>query len=111
VHDIERLERLAANVGAVGHFILLTNDRNYWTPPAGAKANVDAAFQLHEGRDLAGALAWDPRAGGGTIAGRPQAAELRGAYRLRWQPYSTVGTARGQEFRYLLVEVIPLGGA
>jgi hypothetical protein len=107
VNDIERLERLATEIGTVGHFVLLTNDRNYWSPPSGAKANVDAAFQLHEGRDLSGAPAWDPRASAGTIAGQPQPAELRGVYRLQWQPYSSLGQRNGQDFRYLLVEVIP----
>lgn len=107
IHDIERLENLAATRGIHGHFVLVTNDPLYWTPPIAVRENVDLAFQLHEGRDLSGTLTWDPRAKDGTIKGREQPLVIRGPHRLRWRTYSKLGSDRGSEFRYLLVDLVP----
>lgn len=107
IHDIQRLEDLAATRGIHGHFVLVTNDPLYWTPPIAVRENVDLAFQLHEGRDLSGTLAWNPRAKGGTIKGRQEPLVIRGPHRLRWRPYSKLGSGRGSEFRYLLVDLFP----
>ena len=53
-----------------------------------------------------GVRRWKPGAGAGTTAGRQQALELRGAYRIAWKDYQP--TAEGKPFRYAVVEV---GGA
>ena len=102
--DIQRLETMLSNRCKVGYAVLLTNDSSYWKIPA-TRDTVDAAFRIHEGRDISGELAWAARAGSGTVRGRESPIKLRGSYRLSWQDYSTfVGRPYGK-FRYLAVTV------
>ena len=105
--DIERLElmRSGGEVFEAGYAVLLTNDSAYWTVP-GSRDTVDAAFRIHEGRNISGELAWAQSAGPGTMKGRESAIRLRGTYQLRWREFSMFpGKAYGV-FRYLAVPVI-----
>ena len=68
--DIARLEGIFdAGKANDGYAILLTNDHLYWNRPRKVDA-IDADFVLHEDREITGALAWRPRAGAGSVAGR-----------------------------------------
>lgn len=67
--DLQRLERIVASgLTHEGHIIALTNDQGYWR--VGRQGTVDAAFRLHEGRELRGVLSWAPNTGAGTMKGR-----------------------------------------
>ena len=102
--DIQRLEAMRSNECRAGYAVLLTNDLSYWTVPV-TRDTQDAAFRIHEGRDISGELAWAERAGSGTVKGRESPINLQGSYRLSWQDYSTFpGRAYGN-FRYLAVTV------
>ena len=57
--DVRRLERIVeAGRARRGFAVMLTNDRGYWDPPTADKRTDDAAFRLHEGRELCGPLEW-----------------------------------------------------
>ena len=100
--DVRRLEQLRDAGHLQGGFVIaLTNDQGFWRPGRGG-AN-DEAFRMHEGREVAGSLAWSARAGRGTTRGREQSHELRGRYTTRWRDYSRPG---GSLFRVL---VLPIG--
>ena len=100
VKDVQRLERVVADLeGArTGFAVLLTNDSPYWKPGRGGA--IDDAFRLHEGRCLAGRMAWVERK-----KARGSPLELRGSYDLHWNDYSTPGAGVDGRFRYLAVEV------
>ena len=66
---------------------------------------VDAAFRVHEGRTVSGALAWAASAVQGTVRGRESPIQIRGSYRLRWQEYSSFPGKSYGSFRYLAVSV------
>ena len=104
--DIARLERLVAEVDrcSEAYAIFVTNDPGYWNP-AIRPDTVDAAFRLHESRELFGEFRWSPRAGSGTTAGREEPIRLTGSYRLQWNDFSNVGTNKYGEFRYLAISV------
>ncbi|HVW81003.1 MAG TPA: hypothetical protein VHB69_08715 [Mycobacteriales bacterium] len=103
IKDITRIESLVADgVVASGFVVVLTNDQGYWN--TSVRQTVDVAFRLHEGRRLAGELAWSDSAGRGTTRGRHAAHVLRGEYDLAWLPYSRLPGAGG-EFRALIVAV------
>jgi hypothetical protein len=105
VKDITRVEAiLAAGYADFGCVLVLSNDRGYWQPPARTDS-IDAAFRLHEGRVLAGTLAWAARAGAGTTKGRDTPLHLAGRYTCRWRDYSRVGLpdSRAAVFRYLFI--------
>ena len=103
--DIARLERIIDGGRANdGYAILLTNDHLYWDTPSKPDAN-DADFVLHEGREVTGTLAWSPRAGPGTVAGRETPIEIRGRYRAQWREYSSPEGTGHTRFRYLLLHV------
>lgn len=100
--DVVRLERLVAyHPRLQAHAVCLTNDPGYWRPPRSADS-VDAAFRLHEGREVSGRLAWSDAAGEGTTRGRTAPLELTGGYTLRWRDFAAVA---GQNLRYLHVEM------
>ena len=105
--DIERLElmRSSVEVCKAGYAVLLTNDSAYWKVP-GTRDTVDAAFRIHEGKDISGEMAWAQRAGPGTVKGRESAIRLRGSYQLRWQQFSMFPDKAYGLFRYLAVPVI-----
>jgi hypothetical protein len=105
VKDIVGVETaLADGYADCGCVLLLSNDRSYWQPPARADC-IDAAFRLHEGRILAGTLAWAARAGAGTTKGRDTPLQLAGRYTCHWHDYSQVSLPHGRTavFRYLLI--------
>ena len=105
IKDITRVEALLADGYAdEGHVLVLTNDRSYWQPSSRADT-IDAAFRLHEGRILAGTLAWAARAGHGTTVKRDTPLKLAGHYACQWRDYSEVGLPKGRvaRFRYLLI--------
>jgi hypothetical protein len=107
VKDITRVEATVADGYAdFGCVLVLSNDRSYWQPPARA-GSIDEAFRLHEGRVLAGTLAWAPRAGAGTTKGRDTPLELAGRHACHWRDYSRVGLpdTRAAIFRYLLITI------
>ena len=95
--DIQRIERVVSETRAnAGLVIILTNDRSYWNSPPRKKPTKDAAFRIHEGRELNGKLAWQD--GSGAIS-------LKGSYTLNWRDYSRLGAERNARFRYLAVSV------
>jgi hypothetical protein len=105
IKDITRVEALLADGYAdEGMVLVLSNDRSYWQPPARADT-IDAQFRLHDGRVLAGAMAWATRAGRGTTVRRDTPLVLAGHYTCRWQDYShiTLTSGRQARFRYLLI--------
>ncbi len=105
IKDIVRVETaLADGYADCGCVLVLSNDRSYWQPPARG-GSIDAAFRLHEGRVLAGTLAWAARAGAGTTKGRDTPLQLAGRYTCRWHDYSQVSLPQGRtaDFRYLLL--------
>lgn len=84
IKDITRVEALLADGYADrGHVLVLSNDRSYWQR-ALRSDTIDAAFRIHEGRDLAGTLSWAARAGRGTTVGRDIPLLLGGRYTCRW---------------------------
>jgi hypothetical protein len=71
--DVMRIEQLVAQNAAVeGWVVALTNDPSYWNPGPDS-ASSDAAFRIHEGRELRGRgrLVW-PAGGGRTRSGWPE---------------------------------------
>lgn len=101
VKDLARVERtVRSGLADRGGVIALTNDPAYWTESH--RLTIDSEFRLHEGRVLAGSLAWAPHAGG-TTRGREDGLSVRGRYECHWLPYSDVGE-RG-ELRYLFIPV------
>ena len=106
VLDVQRLEtvRSRGKMCKEGYAIFLTNDSSYWKVP-NRRNTVDAAFRIHDGREVSGALAWATNAGQGTIKGRESAILLRGSYRLRWQDFSMFPLKPYGQFRHLVVSV------
>lgn len=103
--DICRLERaISAGIIDKGYAIALSNDPGFWNP--GSKSNaVDAEFQIHDGRNLAGTLSWSDRAGTGTTVKRDDAHVLAGEYSIAWRRFSNLSGVSAGEFRILVVEV------
>ena len=105
--DIERLESLSglADVKA-GFAIFLTNEHLYWKVPT-RRNTVDAAFSLREDpdRQIQGNMDW-LNASEGTMRGRKDPIELKGAYETQWRAYSRIAGERYGEFRYLMVRAV-----
>lgn len=102
--DVVRLETIIGlNRAAGGYAVLLTNDSSYWKNPNRLNT-VDAAFRVHEGRESRGMLAWDSRAGQGTIFKRDEPLSLIFQYVSKWRDYSQFAGSYGR-FRYLAFEV------
>lgn len=59
------------------------------------------AFRIHEGRQVAGTLAWASAAAPGSIRGREAPIELAGTYRLQWRDYTELPD--GNAIRALLI--------
>lgn len=104
IKDIVRLEQLVPTDADVGYAIAVTNDPSYWNPSNRATL-ADAAFRLHEGRELTGALAWSATAGAGTMRDRESELRLRGAYPAAWRDFSENIGSGYATFRYLAIEV------
>ena len=104
--DIQRLEILCTELEQckAGYAVLLTNDSSYWKVPT-HRDTVDAAFRVHEGRAVSGALAWGARASSGTVGGRESPIQIQDSYRLRWNEYFGFPGKSYGSFRYLAVSV------
>lgn len=103
--DIQRLEQsIESGPAETGIAILLTNDPLYWKP-AGKSDVADAAFRIHDGREIAGRLAWSEKASKGTTDGREEPIILQGSYTLHWRDYSELPEPGKSRFRYLAVSV------
>jgi hypothetical protein len=100
--DIARIERyVVTHPGSEGYVILVTNDQTYWQE--GKKAHtVDAAFRIHESRNINGALAWGAGASDGTKRTREITIQISNSYCLTWHDFSLVDQ---HLFRYVLVHV------
>lgn len=110
IKDICRLENIATNLSSSeGWAILLTNDSSYWKS-SNEKPTVDAAFRIHEGRELHGTLGWTANASNGTKKNRESDLEVAGRYIVRWADYSSPSTENYGQFRFLAVH-IPKRGA
>lgn len=103
LRDLARIERWTrAGLAHHGTVVVLTNDPGYWR--LSSRSTNDRAFRIHDGRRVAGRLAWAPTAGQGSIAGREAPLDLSGRYELRWQDYATL--PNGQQMRALLVAAV-----
>jgi len=101
--DLSRIEAFAqAGPERIGYAIFLTNDSAYWKAPS-AIGHGYAGFAMNDGRDIAGNLCWGERASEGTRRGRQEEITIRGCYRLRWLPYSSLAVKSYGEFRYLCI--------
>ena len=98
--DVSRIECLVARGDLdKGFVVALTNDSLYWRAPT--QVTFDAAFRLHEGREVEPSeLAWGEGTGEGTKRGRVEGLKVIGGHDLRWREYSQAPGAVG--FRWLL---------
>jgi hypothetical protein len=88
LYDLKRIETFveSCEAPAVGHVILLANEK-LWNNKPKANAHNKDAFRLYEGREITGSLCW------GKIY--PETVErhkpiyLTGNYKLEWLPYGT----------------------
>ena len=118
--DVRGLERMVdAGRARRGFAVILTNDRSYWSPPTTDNKTDDAAFRLHEGREIRGPLKWSHADRLEAKKNRRQPISLSGSYTLRWHDYSdnTAAAAtpfqefgtnrhtRYSRFRYLVISV------
>ena len=121
--DVRRLERMMeAGRARRGFAVILTNDRSYWSPPTADNRTDDAAFRLHEGRDISGPLKWSHVEKLEAKKNRSRSISLSGSYSLRWHDYSDntaaaatpfqefgtnalVPYSRYSRFRYLVISV------
>ena len=118
--DVRRLERIVeAGQAKRGFAVMLTNDRGYWAPPTAGSSTDDAAFRLHEGREICGPLEWAQADKLGAKKNRKQPISLSGSYNLNWHDYSdntaaaatpfqrfgTSRYSRYSQFRYLVISV------
>ena len=105
LRDIHRLEsEVAEGRAKQGFAVLLTNDPSYWKPPQRGQT-TDAAFRIHEGRDVRGELGWSRSASEGTKRGRTTPIQLKACYQMRYQDYSNLVGEKYGQFRYLNVPV------
>ncbi len=118
--DVRRLERMVeAGRAKRGFAVILTNDGSYWSPPTTGHRTDDAAFRLHEGKEIRGPLKWSRADKLEAKRNRRRPISLSGSYTLRWHDYSdnTAAAASPFEgfetdlyskcsrFRYLVVSV------
>jgi len=100
--DIQRIENYVTTYpGSEGYAILLTNDQNYWK--TSNRDTVDAAFRIHEGRQIQGKLEWRTGTSKGTMRSRETAITIEGSYVLNWKDFSQIEPSHN--FRYVLVYV------
>lgn len=105
IKDICRLENISSNLrNCEGWAIMLTNDSAYWKDPS-AKATVDAAFRVNQGRVLHGTLGWAENASDGTKKSREADLQINGKYDLQWRDYSAPSREDCGNFRFLAVHV------
>jgi hypothetical protein len=104
IKDIVRLEQLVPEVADVGYAVVLTNDPSYWQQSTRRELS-DMAFRLHEGRVLAGELAWGVATSAGTMKARESPLRLTGTYPIGWHDFSNVEGEGYTLFRYAIVRV------
>ena len=105
IKDVRRLERFAdASPNRIGYAVLLTNDDNYWKTTERLTA-IDAMFRLNDNCTLQGTLRWGAATGSGTMKGRENVLDLRGAYSIRWAEYSQLNCEGPSKFRYVLLRI------
>lgn len=103
--DVQRLERFVNDKRADnGVAILLTNDRAYWSAPS-RDGTIDEHFRLTEGKHVTGLMQWLGHASEGTIRGRRDPIDLKGAYQCTWRSFSPPREIPGASFRYLIWQV------
>ncbi|MED5374281.1 MAG: hypothetical protein VX899_24900 [Myxococcota bacterium] len=99
--DLARVQRLVAEgVAQRGRVIALTNDSAYWKPGRSEQC-LDAAFRIHEGRELSGVLDWTRESG--TTKGKGPLA-LSSPVALAWEDFCELDGKRGR-FRLLDVRI------
>lgn len=104
--DISRIEKVISTEEQInaGYAIILTNDSLYWRE-SNKIDSVDAAFKIHEGRELSGQLSWGELASAGTKRGRENDIILESSYTLNWIPFSNINNSPDSEFKILIVKV------
>jgi hypothetical protein len=108
VGDLVRVEQLISAGKAIDGFVVfLTNNSRYWNPALELRGDISAAFRIHEGRQLAGTLAWAAHTARGTMGKHSAPLTLRGEYVAKWSDYSRISDQGPGVFRYLAVEVRP----
>lgn len=101
IKDLGRVERWVRDgLADRGVVIVLSNDPGYWR--RATRTTIDAAFRLHEGRELNGELAWASHAGAGTTQGRTGAHIVHGRYPVAWRDYASF--PGGQQLRALVLD-------
>lgn len=107
--DVQRLEQLVDSQTAnQGFAVVITNDAGYWQESSiDWRGTIDAAFRIHEGREISGQLAWAPKTSQGTKEGREEPIVLQGSYTIQWHDYSTIESVKNGQFRYCVVDVSP----
>jgi hypothetical protein len=81
---------------------MLTNDSSYWkVPDKDFSHHYDRDFRISESLPLHGDLQWHANASAGTKKNRDQPIVLEGRYECRWRDYSSFGTQKNAQFRYL----------
>lgn len=107
LRDIERVERIVDNQGRYGYAVLLTNDSNYWTPPAG-QALYDE-FRIHEGREFdGGELTWREQRDWMSKGGEGTPIDLAGRYVAEWSDYEyrdEISVSPNPTFRSVVLRV------
>ncbi|WP_435345795.1 hypothetical protein [Haloarchaeobius sp. HRN-SO-5] len=104
--DVRRIENIVEEQGKYGYVVLLTNDSNYWTEPAG-KALYDD-FRVHEGEIRQGTLEWTDTRDWMVKEGVDSPLELDGEYRMEWSDCTyrdDVEVSKNPGFRYLVLRV------
>ena len=105
VKDVSRLEQMKAESHiTAGIAVLLTNCGRLWRRASRSDVN-DAAFRIHDGRTLHGALAWAKKAAPGSIKSRESAIVLAGRYALELQDYSEEPAPKNGRLRFVAVGV------
>jgi hypothetical protein len=105
VRDVERLESVVhQGIADIGFLIAITNDAAYWQAPRSNAPN-DAAFRLHENRQLTGTLDWAEDTGPGQKSGRDRPVVPSGTYTLEWSDFSVVASGVAGPFLCLLIGV------
>ena len=103
--DVQRVEQLVARGTAkAGFAVFLTNDLGYLEYPSRSGTN-DAAFRIHEGREITGKLDWSEKTNRKKTQGREEPVTLNGSYTLHWRDYSDLQRDGYTKFRYLAVAI------
>lgn len=103
--DVQRVERFVdRRPGWSGMVLVLSNDPSYWSRPGHGRATNADAFRIYQDQVISGSRAWGADTGAGTMKDREAVIELRGDYRCRWSPYSSLPGSKG-EFRLLAFPV------